>query len=423
MSVPTPGTKLPASERLRRAGIAAWSIIGLIIVGICAVWVLFKIRVIFPPLVLALLIIYLLNPLVSRLEQRRVPRTLGTFLSYVFVLGGVTLIIIIATPFIAGQAEQFSEDWPTFKLKIVEFTEDVATGIEDRFGTNIDVSEVSCLMGVDETTTVGAPTEARCDEVTEQVREQIVDQADRITEIGFGLLEGALIFILAPLLALYLLIDLPQLQRNMLNIVPPSHREEVADLSSRVGQTVGGFFRGQLFVAFIVGVLSAVGFRIVGLPFWLVIGALAGFTNLIPLVGPFIGGGLGFLVGTVSSGIGLGLRAALVALIVQQVDNHIISPNVMKRTVQIHPVTVMLSLLAGGTIAGFWGVLLGVPAVAVVKVVASHVWATRVLGVPVMPHAEAGGEPPSEGPEEPPPEENAPGGTASDAAPPPDPRA
>jgi predicted PurR-regulated permease PerM len=128
----------------------------------------------------------------------------------------------------------------------------------------------------------------------------------------------------------------------------------------------------------------------------LVIGAIAGFTNLIPLVGPFIGGGLGFLVGTMSDGFSLGLRAAIVALVVQQIDNHIISPNVMRRTVQLHPVTVMLSLLAGGAVLGFWGVLLAVPTVAVAKLLLSHLWQTRVLGVEPSPYAQApGADPPS----------------------------
>jgi len=126
-----------------------------------------------------------------------------------------------------------------------------------------------------------------------------------------------------------------------------------------------------------------------------VIGAIAGFFNLIPLVGPFIGGGIGFVIGTVYGGVGLGIKAAVVEVIVQQIDNHFLSPNVMKRTVRIHPVTVMLSLLAGGALAGFWGVLLAVPAVAVGKLVLGHLWATRVLGAEVGPYSGSGREAPS----------------------------
>jgi predicted PurR-regulated permease PerM len=393
---PTP--RLPLNERLRRAGIAAWSIIGLLIVLAVAGWVLLKISVIFPPLVLALLIIYLLNPIVSRLEARRVPRLWGTLLAYVVVAAVLTLIVILVSPLIAKQAEQFTDDWPEFKKQIVVSVDDFVGTIEDRIDVDIDTTDLHCLLDVQVETT----SEARCDEVTEKLREQLVGSAERLTELGSSVLEVVLIFVLAPLLALYLLIDLPDLQRDVLNLIPESHRGEVADVASKVGRTVGGFFRGQLLVATTVGVMSTLGFLLIDLKFALVIGAIAGFTNLIPLVGPFIGGGLGVIVGTITDNFSTGLKAALVALIVQQIDNHIISPNIMKRTVQLHPVTVMLSLLAGGTLAGFWGVLLGVPAVAVVKLVATHLWTTRVLHESPTPETEptVGETPPVEDPEQ-----------------------
>ena len=400
MSTPTL-PRLPAGERLRRAGVAAWSIIGLLILGAILIWVLFRIRIIFPPLILAILIIYLLNPLVSRAEQRGVSRPLGTALSYVVVLGGLTLLVIAVTPFISGQVETFRDQWPEFKVELADSIVGGGERLEDRLGIRVDTATVTCLLDADDTAGAAAPSHERCDQVTTEFREKLTASADRITELGSSVIEVLFIFILGPLLALYLLIDLPHLQRDLLNLVPETHREEIADLGGKVGRTVGGFFRGQFLVALLVGVMSAIGFALIGLPFWLVIGAIAGFTNLIPLVGPFIGGGLGLVIGSVTGGIGLGLKAALVALVVQQIDNHIISPNVMKRTVKLHPVTVMLSILAGGTIAGFWGVLLGVPAVAVTKLLLSHLWSTRVLGVEPSPAAEAGVIPPSIVPEHP----------------------
>lgn len=366
---------------------AAWSIIGILIVGSALLWGLLKIRIIFPPLVLAVLILYALNPVVTRLERRRVPRVVGTILAYVFVLGGITLLVIVLVPLISNQVAEVGEDWPEYRTEILSFIEDAASSIEERFGTDIDTAQVSCLLGADEQIGEGHVSEARCDEVTENFRETVLDQAGRLTEIGSSVLHGLLAFVLGPLIAFYLLVDLPHLQRDLLNLVPENHRAEAADVGSKIGSAVGGFFRGQLVVAILVGALSALGFYIIGLPFWAVIGAIAGFFNLIPLVGPYIGGAIGFVVGTISGGVGLGLQAALVELIVQQIDNHVISPNVMKKTVNLHPVTVMLSILAGGTVAGFWGVLLGVPTVAVVKLLLGHMWQTRVLGAPVAPHA------------------------------------
>jgi predicted PurR-regulated permease PerM len=393
--VETPSApRLPASERLRRVGIGAWSIIGILILGAAAMWAFNKIKVIFPPLVLALLIIYLLNPLVARLQNRGVPRVVGAIGTYILVLGGVTLVVIALIPTVSAQVELFGQQLPQFRRDFADFVHGSAATINDRFGVEIDTAQVDCLLGTED-----APSASECDSVTQGLRDQLSEQAGRLTEVGLSVLEALLVFILAPLIALYLLIDLPNLNKDLQALVPPKHRDEALDLGSKVSRAVGGFFRGQLLVSLIVGVLSSLGFALIDLPFWLVIGAIAGFFNIVPLIGPFIGGGLGFLVGTITGGLGLGLKAALVELVVQQLDNHVISPNVMKRTVNLHPVTVMLSLLAGGTLAGFWGILLAVPTVAVSKLLLGHMWATRVLGVPLTP-PDAPAPPPAAGAEE-----------------------
>jgi predicted PurR-regulated permease PerM len=393
MATPTP-PRLPASERLRRVGVSAWSIIGILILLALSLWALQKIKVIFPPLLLAILIIYLLNPLVSRLEERGVSRLLGVLLSYVVVLGGITLLVIALTPFVSNQIDNFSHQWPQFRGQTISFVDKTAASLEKRTGLQLDTSQVDCLLGADATPT--GPTHARCDELTQEFRQQITTRLGGIVRIGFSVIGIVFIFIVSAVLALYLLIDLPDIQKDLLHLVPEAQQAEVADLGSKIGKAIGGFFRGQLLVALLVGVLSAAGFALIRLPFWLVIGAIAGFFNLVPLVGPFIGGGLGFFVGSVTGGVQLGLKAALVEFIVQQIDNHFISPNVMRRTVELHPVTVMLSIIAGGALGGFWGVLLVVPAVAVAKLILGHLWATRVLDLDVSPHARAAsGEPPS----------------------------
>jgi predicted PurR-regulated permease PerM len=391
--------RLPISERLRRAGVGAWSILGVLLVLFVAFKGLLYIRVIFAPIGLAILIIFLLNPLITRLEARGVPRSVGTLLAYIVMIGSVTLFLIVTIPYVAKQVETFSDQWPEFRDKTVTFIDDAAASLEDRFDIEIDTTTVDCLLSSE-----NAPSEQRCDEVSKELRDSFTDHFGNFTEIGRSLLEIILVFVLAPLIALYVLIDLPQLKRDLLNLIPETHREEMSDLGTKIHRTFAGFLRGQLLVALFVGVASAIGFRIIGLPFWLMIGAIAGFFNLVPLVGPFIGGGLGFLVGTVSGGVGLGVQAAIVELVVQQLDNHVISPNVMRRTVQLHPATVMLALLAGGALAGFWGVFLGVPAVAVTKLLIGHLWITRVLGDQPTPYArsrKAGADGPPDLPEPP----------------------
>jgi predicted PurR-regulated permease PerM len=381
-----PGTpRLPAGERLRRAGIAAWALIGVIVLAAVALWVLLKIRVVVPPLILALLIIYILNPLVSALERRGVRRGIGAVLVYVVVLGVVALLVVALAPFFSRQAEAFADDWPQFRRDAAHTLVGMAEGVNDSLALDIDTDQIYCLLGVDDTHDAEAPSHERCEILTRGVREGLSEQAGRATEIGFSLLEAILVFVIAPLIALYMLIDLPKLQHDLLQLVPLDYRDEVADLAGKVGRILGSFFRGQLFLAFVVGALCAIGFWAVDLPFWLVVGVVVGIFNLVPAFGGFLGAGFAFLVAALVGDPHIGLLAALVVLAVQLIHNRLLHPYVMHAGVNLHPVSVIVTILAGGAVAGVWGILLSVPAVAVTKLLLAHFWETRVMGAEVTP--------------------------------------
>lgn len=137
------GPRLPPGERIRRVGIASWSIIGVLILLAVTWWVLLKVHVIFPPLVLALLIIYLLNPIVSVLERRGVSRLLATMFTFIVVIGGIVLLISALSPFISKQARELGDQWPEIKHQTAAFIEDTAGNIEDRFGVNLETAPVT----------------------------------------------------------------------------------------------------------------------------------------------------------------------------------------------------------------------------------------------------------------------------------------
>ena len=129
MATPAP-PRLPASERLRRAGIGAWSIIGILILAAIFVWALLRIRVIFPPLVLAILVVYVLNPLVTRLQRAGVPRLAGTLGAYVVLLGGLALVVIAVIPLVSEQMRDFSRSWPELRNQTLEFVDGNAGRLE-----------------------------------------------------------------------------------------------------------------------------------------------------------------------------------------------------------------------------------------------------------------------------------------------------
>ncbi|MFQ5555454.1 MAG: AI-2E family transporter, partial [Acidimicrobiia bacterium] len=201
-----------------------------------------------------------------------------------------------------------------------------------------------------------------------------------IGRVTSGLLVAVLVFFVAPVVAFYVLIDLPRVRKETISLIPEHLQDEVTYVSRQLGGAVGGFIRGQVLVALIVGVLTSFGFWLIDLRFWLIIGMIAGFLNIIPFVGPWVGGTLGVLVGLATGSVSTALLAGLVALIVQQVDNNFVSPTVLRATVRLHPAVVILVLILGGAVGGLWGVLLAVPVTAGVKILVGHVWRTRVLG-------------------------------------------
>jgi predicted PurR-regulated permease PerM len=275
------------------------------------------------------------------------------------LVGLLTLVGFLAIPRIADQAAELAEDFPAIY-------DDMVTDIEG----------FAAELGLD---AVDLPD---YDHLQEEFAENgfVRDNLRRITEVTLGVLETILLLTLAPVIAFYVLLDLPTMRRKTLELIPEARRAELAFVGRELGAAVGGFLRGQLLVAFIVGVMTSVGFWLVGLPFWLLIGMIAGFLNIIPFVGPWVGGMLGVLVALATSDLQTALWAGLVALIVQQVDNHFVSPTVLRATVRIHPAAIVLGLVVGAAIGGFWGVLLTVPVMASVKIIAGHYWRTRVLG-------------------------------------------
>ncbi|HEX6207485.1 MAG TPA: AI-2E family transporter [Actinomycetota bacterium] len=378
----------PGVSRAARWGIIAWSAIGVLLILYWAFrYVIHPVRVIFPPLVLALIVVYLLNPIVSWLEGRGIPRVIGALLTYLVLLGALGVGLRYLIPVLVEQAQDFSRSLPSLLGRAQEAISDVL----QRFGAEGDPG------GLLDSGQVRAVTE-------------------RLFNITIGLLNGAIILVIGLILGVYLLIDIPKIQRGIVALVPERRRPEVLTIGQRVGRAIGGFFRGQLLVALFVGVLSTLALYIVGLPYWALVGMITGLFNIIPLIGPFIGGAIAVFVAFATDAPGEGLLqleagwplaigSAIALVAVQQLDNHIVSPNVVARTVKMHPVTVMLALLAGGTLLGLWGMLLAVPVFASIKILALHAWDTQMTWPPRPPPTSAEVEssaPPPE-PDAPPP--------------------
>ena len=360
------------TERVRRAGQVSWAVVGVAaLLGVIGV-VAWTVRVIFPPLILAGAIVFLLNPVVTTLQRRGVPRAAGAGLAYVGVLGGFVLAGLVVYPIAADQARELGDDWPEIKAEAEGWLDDAADASKGTF-LEFTRDDLEGAFSNDNTT----------------FRQQL----DQARDIGLRIFHVLLILVLAPIVAFYLLVDAPRIREVMESLVPEGAKDEVAHVAHRLNRAIGGFFRGQIMVAAIVGVMCSVGLLAVGLRFWFLVGMIAGIFNIIPLIGPWVGGVPGIVIALTTGSPLQAVGVIVVMVVAQQIDNHFITPQVMQRAVQLHPAAVILALLAGGTLGGFFGLLLAVPITAVLKIICGHVWRVHVLGepLPLTTSAEATG--------------------------------
>jgi predicted PurR-regulated permease PerM len=356
------GRRVDIGSLVTRIGIGAWSLLGLLLVIYAGLWIAVQLEVLLGPVVLAVAMIYVLNPIVRLVGGWGGPRWLAVLGSFLALVAVIVLLGFLVIPSISSQAGDLARDFPTiFDESAVELEDTL-----DNFGFTVDLWDYDRLQ------------EFLSDPDNQDVLVSAV--TDRIGAVTSGIFEAILVFFVAPVIAFYILLDLPRIREESEELVPERIRPEVLHVTRNVGGAVGGFLRGQVLVALIVGVLTSLGFFIIGLQFWLIIGMIAGLLNIVPFVGPWVGGGLGFMVGLVTGDPQTAILAAVVALIVQQIDNNFVSPQVLRATVHLHPAVVILVLILGGAIAGLWGVLLAVPVTAGIKIVVGHLWRTRVLG-------------------------------------------
>lgn len=327
-------------------------------------WSLSKLRILWGPVLFATAIIYLLNPVVSTLRKRGIPRAIGAVVAYLIAVTILVLVAVVLVPLVVNQASALGDQLPVIYDNAVTFLIDTAQ--------RIGVENFSLLSYNELIAQFSSPDEA--------LRDGIEVFVGRAFTFALDLAEIGVLVFLTPVIAFYLLIDLPSVGEHVRDLVPESAREEADGLAASMSKSIGGFVRGQIVVALIVGAISAFGLWAIGMELWLILGILAGLFNVIPFLGPWFSGVLAGLVALIVGDFRLALLVGLVFIVVQQLENHIITPLVMRAAVKLHPSLIIMALLVGGSLGGFIGLVLAVPVTATLRVLISHFWRTRVLG-------------------------------------------
>jgi predicted PurR-regulated permease PerM len=200
------------------------------------------------------------------------------------------------------------------------------------------------------------------------------------------------------LLGFLLLLSLPETTRGMMAMVPPAGRQHLGPPLAEVRRIVAGFLRARLIVSAAVGVLATVGLWAIHMPFWLVLGVIVGVANLIPMLGSWIGGIPVALVALLTKPPSYLLVVIPIIVVAHLIDGWILSPIVLKETTDLHPVVILLAVVVGADLLGFWGILAAIPVAGIIHFALREWVVPRITGVvsasgPVPIGEPAGGGP------------------------------
>lgn len=318
---------------------------------------LYLVRGVLVPFALAAVVAYVSNPLVQAFESRQIPRSGAIVLVYVIfaVVGGLTLYV--GVPLLAAEVEEMLANLPQAR-DLSDYTRGTAASVLPLRASHLLRTILSA----------GA----------QRVEVLLAQLVARSLEVILALLARTFTILLVPFLAFYFLRDTEKIQRWFLSLLPPARRQEVLVLAQRLNELMGAFLRGQLIVAAIVGLLISVGLASLKVKYALVIGTVAAVFEFIPYFGPVVAAVPAVLFAFVQSPA-TALWAVVLVVVVHQVEGAVLQPQVMSGSMDLHPLTVIFSILVGGELLGIWGMFLAVPAAASLKLIIGYL-AEEVTG-------------------------------------------
>ncbi|WP_208001774.1 AI-2E family transporter [Macrococcus brunensis] len=315
------------------------------------------VKTIIGPIIVAFIFFYLLNPVVNFLEKYRIKRLWGIILLIVIIIGVLVGTITLLVPLIQEQLIRFINHFPSY----VDHLGDVF----NQFTKN---SFIEPYM---------ADVQSWINNHLATLQDKANDYMDKLPSKFRSIIDTLMSVIIVigtfPFVLFFLLKDGDQFLNYVLKLTPPKYRQDVHDILLKMDIQVGSYIQGQLIVSLCIGVLLFIGYNIIGLEYALVLASIAAVTSVVPYLGPTIAISPAIVIALVDSPFTL-LKLAIVWVAVQFLEGHFISPNIMGKTMQIHPLTIIFVLLCAGNLAGVLGVILAIPAYAIIRVIISHLF-------------------------------------------------
>jgi predicted PurR-regulated permease PerM len=337
-------------DRWTLVAITAWGLIGVLLLVAAGFWLVGKVSSALVPFLFAILIVYLFRGPVLMLEHRGLKRGLAVGVCYLAGFGGLAILSFFVLPALFDQVGQFVRDFPKYYDGAYKFWLDLQREYQ---AVQIPGWLDKAIVDLSDT-------------LAEQAMAWSSAAAKGIFQFGSSAVTFLFNGFIAVVIAFWLLKDLPEISRELTALAGPEREQESRIIAQKVSQVLGGYLRGQLIISASTAVIVSLGLAILGVPYALVLGLLAGILNVIPYIGPLIAEVTAAIVAVFVSPV-LALGAVAVIMAAQQLTDYFIQPRVMSEQVDLHPVLVIFSLLAGGTLFGFPGLLLAIPVAAIAK--------------------------------------------------------
>ncbi len=306
----------------------------------------------FFPIIISGFLFFLFNPLVNLLVKWKVPRVIAIILLYLGILGLIVLAIGNLVPMITKQVMELLNDIPIYARQAQTFFNNFATTDQYQWlMTQQFVTQEEILLRITEF------ANTLPDRLTKSIS-NIVGWIANIT----------ITIVTVPFLLFFMFKDGHKLKAAISKFIPTAYRKQGVETLESTAKTLSAYIQGQVTVALFVGTLSLIGFLIVDLPYALVMALIVAVTNIIPYVGPIIGGAPAVIVGLFDSP-GKAALVLVVIVIAQQLEGNLLSPLILGKSLDTHPATIIIILLVAGNLAGILGMVLAVPTYAVAKTI------------------------------------------------------
>ena len=311
---------------------------------------------IFVPLLLGGVLYYVTEPLQRVLEKRGLPRW-GSIMTILILLAGLVtgVLLLIGNP-IVTQVNNLVKNAPT-----------IADSIQDTADYVIDIVNKDYLP---------PQVEEFIASISNSIQDIAVKGSAWLVSVISGAVSATFTLILVPFFFIFMLKDHEKFAPNIYNIFSGERRTWVKETLEGIDRVLRSYVQGQVLVSSILATMMLIGYLIIGLDYALLLAIFAFFMNMIPFIGPWVSLVPALIVAILQDPV-LVIWVAVVTLVAQQVESNIITPNIMGKSLDIHPLTVISLVLAAGNIAGFIGILIAIPTYAVLKVIIVKIYEER----------------------------------------------